>query len=212
MRWLEVLVEGDSDVPTIREILIRKFAMVDELDFRIHPHKGRGKLPENPLKAPDRSHQGLLDQLPAKLRGYAKSLSANSAVLVVMDLDNDSEDLFMHALEKMLNQLPTKPDVMFRLAIEETESWLIADIQALKAAFKNTINTKKLIKIQPDAVVGAWEQLAKALGIESKHVARGAKYSWAVQIAPHLNFDNPPSPSLQKLIKGIEKFRESIPK
>ena len=211
MNWLEVLVEGDSDVPTLREILIRKFAMTDGVDFRIHPHKGKGKLPLNLLKTPDRIHQGLLDQLPAKLRGYGKSLSTNSAVLVVVDLDNDSEHSLIQSLEKMLAQLPSKPMVMFRLAIEETESWFIADTQALKATFKNDINTKILTKIQPDAIVGAWEQLAKALKLSPKHIGRGAKLNWAVQIAPRLDLDDPVSPSLRNLIQGIEQLRESTP-
>jgi hypothetical protein len=50
MTYFEVLVEGGSDVPALREILTRKFALEEGRDFRIHPHKGRGKLPVNPLK------------------------------------------------------------------------------------------------------------------------------------------------------------------
>ena len=71
MTWFEILVEGGSDVPALREILTRKFALEENTHFRIHPHKGRGKLPANPLARPDLRHQALLDQLPAKLRGFS---------------------------------------------------------------------------------------------------------------------------------------------
>ena len=50
---LEVLVEGASDVPAIKEVLQRKLGLVENAQFRIHPHRGKGKLPANPLKKPD---------------------------------------------------------------------------------------------------------------------------------------------------------------
>jgi hypothetical protein len=36
---------GGTEVPTVREILQRHFYLVENTDFRIHPHKGKGKLP-----------------------------------------------------------------------------------------------------------------------------------------------------------------------
>lgn len=68
--FLEILLEGASDVPTVKEILTRRFNLAEGEHFRIHPHKGKGKLPLNSLARPDVKHRGLLDQLPAKLRGY----------------------------------------------------------------------------------------------------------------------------------------------
>jgi len=88
MTYFEVLVEGASDVPAVREVLVRRFGLVEGQDFRIHPHKGRGSLPANPLVRPDPRHQGLLHQLPAKLQGFGRYLGHEACVLVVVDADN----------------------------------------------------------------------------------------------------------------------------
>jgi Domain of unknown function (DUF4276) len=196
MIWIEVLVEGASDSPTVKEVLERKFQLIEGKHFRIHPHKGKGKLPANPLSKPDLKHQGLLDQLPAKLRGFGKSLSADSVVLVVVDVDKQPcKDL-----------LPVKPNVLFRLAIEETESWFIADINAIQKAYPGRLKKNILKNIQPDQVIGAWEKLALALGLDPKMVAGATKFEWAKKIAPHLDLDNPNSPSFRKLIEGISNL------
>ena len=56
MSYFEVLVEGGSDVPVLREILTRKFKLEENTYVRSHPHKGRGKLPANLLAQPDLRH------------------------------------------------------------------------------------------------------------------------------------------------------------
>lgn len=203
MTWLEVLVEGASDSPTIKEVLERKFNLVEGEHFRIHPHKGKGKLPINPLSKPDLKHQGLLDQLPAKLRGFGRSLPHNAVVLVIVDVDQQPCRELLAELNNMLATLPIKPKVLFRLAIEETESWFIADVNALQQAYPGQINKNILKNIQHDAIIGASEKLAEALGINKKMIAGPTKFQWAKKIAPHLDLDNPKSPSFKKLIQGI---------
>lgn len=203
MIWLEVLVEGASDTPTIKEVLERKFQLTDGTHFRIHPHKGKGKLPTNPLSRPDLKHQGLLDQLPAKLRGFGKSLGEDSLVLVIVDVDKQPCDQLLHELEVMRAALPIKPRVLFGLAVEETESWFIADINALKLAYPGRLNVNILKNINPDQIVGAWEKLAAALKIDPKIVSGSTKFEWAKKIAPHLDLENPKSPSFRRLIESI---------
>lgn len=203
MTYFEVLVEGGADVPAVREIFSRKFGLLEDEHFRIHPHKGRGRLPSNLLSQPDRKHQGLLDQLPAKLKGFSY-LGPNVCVLVLLDVDNTPCRNLLTELQQMLAQLPRRPpNVLFRLAIEETESWFIADQTAIKLAFPKA----KLGKLPdtPDAIVGAWEKLAEALGIDRKTVTGADKYKWAETIAPHLDLNHPPSPSFRKLIDGIAR-------
>ena len=68
MTFFEILLEGSSDVPIVKEILTRRFNLKEDIDFRIHPHKGKGRLPQNPLAKADLSQRGLLDQLSAGLR------------------------------------------------------------------------------------------------------------------------------------------------
>ncbi|CAN7543654.1 DUF4276 family protein [Trinickia sp. LjRoot230] len=203
MSYFEVLVEGGSDVPTLREIMIRKFNLEENTHFRIHPHKGRGKLPANLLAQPNPKHQALLEQLPAKLRGFGRYLGDDACVLVVLDADETPSDELLADLQAMLEQLPTRPRrVLFRLAIEETESWFIADENAIVAAFPRA-KVQKLRSIEPDAVVGAWEALADALKVNKNAVTGAEKHAWAAAIAPHLDLDNPRSPSLQKLLDGV---------
>lgn len=210
MIWIEVLVEGASDLPAVKEVLERRFELVEGEHFRMHAHKGKGELPENVLKTPDRKRRGLLDQLPAKLRGYGKSLEAHSLVLVVIDADDQDGDELLAQLEAMLTLLPDKPQVLFRLAIEETESWFIADIEALRKAYPNAVDVRGLRRIPPDAVVGAWEKLAEALGVDKKMVAGTTKFQWAQKIAPYLDLDHPKSPSLKKLVDDMSGFLQAV--
>ena len=203
---LEVLVEGVSDEPAVREVLVRKFKQVEGVNFRIHPHRGRGKLPIHPLRKPNPKHRGLLDQLPAKLMGYGRQITPNEdnlIVLVVIDLDKSSRTDLLAQLNEMLTSLPAKPKVLFRFAIEESESWFIADLDALKKAYQGKVKLATLKGFEPDAIIGAWEALARALGQNPKLVGPGAKTEWARKIAPHLDLDNPRSPSFGKLIDGI---------
>ena len=48
MTHFEILVEGAADVPMVREIMVRRFGLVEKRDFRIHPHKGRGRSNRTP--------------------------------------------------------------------------------------------------------------------------------------------------------------------
>ena len=213
MILLEVLVEGKSDGPAIKEALQRKFGLVENVHFRVHAHKGKGKIPAKLLNKPDPKHRGLLDQLPAKLLGYAKS-HQDGLVLVVVDADDAAPGQLVADLEIMLAQLPTKPRVLFCLAVEETESWFIADLAALQLAYPKGLKKQILKNIEPDAVVGAWEKLAAALSIDPKKVSGADKLEWAVRISPHLHLDPPKSPSFSKLITNLDielnKFPEMI--
>jgi Domain of unknown function (DUF4276) len=210
MTWIEVLVEGAADEPVIREVLQRHFKLSNGEHFRVHAHEGKGKLPAHILKKPELRHRGLLDQLPAKLRAWGKQLKANAFVLVLIDVDKTPCTEVLCELNDMLRQLRESPGiklprVLFRLAIEETESWFIADHGAVQKAFPRA-KIASLKKIQPDAVLGAWEKLAEALGENPKRQKSGAdKKLWAEKISPHLDLDNPPSPSLRKLLEGIER-------
>jgi len=203
MIYLEVLCEGSSDVPVLREILTRGLGLSEDEHFRIHPHQGKGKLPENPLKLPKEWRNALLDQLPIKLRNYGRQAAGDyeTAVLVVIDADDDDCKELKTSLLDMLAKLDSRPKrVLFRIAVEETESWFIADPAAVKRAYGNC-NTGNLNKIEPDSICGAWERLAEALGLDPRLDAD--KNEWAAQIAPHLDLASPKSPSLHALLKGV---------
>ncbi|QIL44953.1 DUF4276 family protein [Acidovorax sp. HDW3] len=207
--YIEVLTEGASDVPVLHEILTRHWGLHKDVHFRIHPHQGRGRLPAQCLSAPDPRHRGLLDQLPAKLRGMAW-LPPTALVLVLIDADDDAPQDLLQALERMLAQLPRRPPrVLFRLAVEETESWFLADAAAVKASFPQ-VKLRLLADIAPDAIVGAWERLAQALGEDVRGVTGARKLAWAQAIAPHMDFSVVPSPSLQALLRGLQDYLGSV--
>jgi Domain of unknown function (DUF4276) len=208
---IEVLTEGSSDVATVKEVLKRKFGLAEEEHFRIHPHHGRGSLPANPLALPDQRNRTLLHQLPAKLRGYSHWLDSNSIVLVLVDADDTPCDQLLRDLKIMYAALPKKPQVLFRIAIEETESWFLADTKAIKAAYPSA-RTASLRKIKPDTVVGAWERLAEALGHDVKSIQNSGalKTQWAEKISPNLDLDHPKSPSLHKLIEGLSRYLAKV--
>lgn len=204
MTWFEILVEGASDVPAVRSVLTRRFGLIEDINFRIHKHKGRGQLPSDLLGNPDPKQQTLLHLLPAKLRGWSY-FDDDACVVVLIDVDDDPCHELLSRLNEMLARLPKKPPrVLFRLAIEETESWFIADVNAIAAAYPKA-RTQKLRRIAADDIVGAWEELAIALGIKASTVTGADKYAWAECISPHLDLDEPRSPSLRKFIEGINR-------
>lgn len=206
--FLEILLEGASDVPTVRAILARRFRLQEGVHYRIHPHKGKGDLPTNPHVRPDMKQRGLLDQLPAKLRGYA-SLPHGYGVVVLVDSDRTDCHELKDALMQMYSSLERRPArVLFRIAVEETESWFLADIAAVRAAYPKA-KYQKIAGIQPDSVVGAWERLAEALGRQPNDCEGSDKYEWAEKIAPHLDLDKPKSPSLHAFVHGIARLMES---
>lgn len=210
MRFLEVLCEGSSDVPAIREVLTRRLCLTEGTHFRIHPHRGKGKLPARAswLKRPSPGDDTLLTQLPIKLKNIGRQTQQGFevAVVVIVDADDDNCRDLKRALVDLYDALPTKPPaVLFRIAVEETESWFIADLKAVRKAFSGA-SVRQLASFEPDSVCGAWERLAEAIGYRVSECRGGEKIAWATAISPHLDLDQPKSPSLLSLITGLEQI------
>jgi hypothetical protein len=207
MTFLEVLVEGGSDESAVREILRRRFRMVEDRDFRIHPHKGKGELPANPMARPDPRRRGILDQLPAKLRAYGHFPEGYS-VVVLLDADSERCEELKSRLVTLYRDITPRPlRVLFRIAVEELESWFIAEPIAIRKAFPKA-NLNRLPSGPPDRVIGAWECLAKTLGRRPQECVGADKWEWAEKITPHLDLDDPKSPSLNAFIRGIQGLKE----
>jgi predicted metalloendopeptidase len=197
--FFHILVEGLSDVPTVREIMCRRIGVTEGSHFRVYPHKGKGALPKNLKAVPDLT---LLGQLPATLRAYAKK-GQEHCIVVLVDADRDDCKTLKQSLVSLWNTINPKPaKAVFRIAVEEMESWFIADIKAVSGAYPHA-NTTTLSAIAPDAVVGAWERLASAIGLNPDKCSGADKEDWAKAISPHLNLQNPNSPSLSAFISGI---------
>jgi len=208
--FIEVFVEGGSDVPTIREILTRRFHLKEYRDFKIHPHRGKGKLPNSPYTRIDPKNRTLLHQLPAKLRAYA-NFSDDYCVIVLVDADNDDCILLKQSLVALHNELLHKPRcVLFRIAVEEIESWFIAEPNAILRAYPKA-KISKINGISPDSIIGAWEHLAIVLNKNPSHCNGYDKKIWAEKISPRLDLNNPKSPSLYFFIQGVDRIINSHP-
>lgn len=196
-------VEGASDAPVVTALMHIRFQKRYGKDFEIHTHRGKGELPLNPLARPDPKQLRLLGLLPAKLRGMPIT---TKTVIVLLDLDKENKTTYALALTQMLLTLKNHahqplPQVVFCFAIEEIESWFIADFHAVKKHY-DRVNVKALRAVPSDAICNAAETLGAALGHKTT-ITGAIKYEWAKNISPHLNFINPKSPSLRRVIRQL---------
>ena len=182
--------------------------------WRTHAYKGIGRIPRNLRGRTDPAKRILLDRLPKVLAGYGKSLyGLDSAVVVVVDLDDRECIGFKEELVQILKHCRPKPQVLFRIAIEEMEAWLLGDRKAILKAFPRA-NAQVLDSYVQDDICGTWEKLADAIfpGGSSALTEEGwprigeQKCEWASQIGRHLDVESNLSPSFQVLKRGLLKL------
>ena len=211
----EVLAEDPSGSIALGHILGKILgANYTEHSWRMHPYKGKGRLPNNLYEAPSPQNQQLLNNLPSLLRGLGRSLDeSTSVVVVVVDLDDDDCQRFKQDLLDVLNACNPRPRTLFRIAIEESESWLLGDRAAVKAAYPNARDAVLNGYVQ-DSICGTWEALADAVhqGGAAKLKQLGfpadgeAKCEWARSIAPRMDVDRNQSKSFQVFRDGVRKL------
>ena len=215
---LEVLVEDQSGSIAL-EIILEKIlgGNHSEHSWRIHPYKGIGRIPKNLHHQPDPKKRALLDRLPSILRGYGRSLRADhSAVVVVMDLDNRDCMELKQELLAVLDDCAPSPRTLFRIAIEESEAWLLGDRAAVREAYPKA-KVPVLNGYEQDSICGTWERLADAVhpGGSARLKKAGwpapnrAKCEWAARIAPHMDPDRNRSKSFQVFRDGIRSLAEA---
>ena len=207
----EILVE-DSSGRAALDVLLRKI-LPREHTWRTTPYKGLGRIPKNLRPGQDPAKRQLLAQLPRLLRGYGKSLWPDSALIVVVDLDTRDCLQFKQELLDVLNSCDPRPTALFRIAIEESEAWLLGDRSAVLAAYPSA-KAAVLDSYVPDSICGTWEVLAdavqrggsRALKNASWQVIGAAKHEWASQIAPHVDVDRNRSTSFQTFRRGLQRL------
>ena len=208
-----VLVEDQSGAIALRHILKKILGENGEThSWKIHPYKGIGHLPKNLHQAPNPARRLLLDHLPSTLQAFGNSLPNPSAVIVVVDSDDNDCIKFKQDLLNVLNACNPRPKTLFRIAIEEGEAWLLGDCAAVKAAYPNAKDSILNNYVQ-DSVCGTWEVLADAVHHGGSQplkvgfqVAGKAKCDWAKEIAPYMDVDKNKSKSFQVFRDGVRKL------
>ena len=210
----EVLVEDQSGSITLGPIMEKILGENGHVHcWKIHHFKGLGTLPKHLNRPPDPHNWLLLEQLPRLLQAYGKSLPAFSVVLVVMDLDDKDCIAFKQDLIGVQNACNPQSKTLFRIAIEETESWLLGDPVAVKAAYPNAKEAVLNGYVQ-DSICGTWEVLADAVDPRGSRRLRKASYQevgktkrqWAEQIAPHMDVNQNQSKSFQVFRDGVRNL------
>ena len=210
----EVLVEDQSG-STALECLLEKILGANGAahSWDVHSYKGLGRIPKNLHRVTDPRKRLLLDQLPRLLRGYGRSLPQSAAVVVVVDADDRDCIAFKQELRAVLEACTPRPRTLFRIAIEESEAWLLGDRAAVKRAYPGAKDSVLNGYVQ-DGICGTWEVLADAVhpGGAAKLRAKGfpatgiAKCDWAGAIAPCMNVDENRSPSFRVFRDGVRKL------
>ena len=197
---VHVLVEGLSEKALIDRWAPRAFR---GHSFEAHPHQGKGTLPDDPAGPPVPRRRGLLDLLPATLRAFAAA--GESAILVLVDADRDDCTRLKRRLVAMAAKLDPRPNVVFRIAVEETEAFYLGDLHALGLAFPKA-DTRRARQYKPDSICGTAELFGEIVGDGGLN-----KVWWAEAIGPHLTTvpKRSRSPSFRALHAGVKKLLET---
>lgn len=120
---------------------------------------------------------------------------------------------FKRELLDVLNACDPRSNALFRIAIEESEAWLLGDRAAVKSAYPRARNGVLGDYVQ-DGICDTWEVLADAVhpggaaGLKKADWPRTgtAKCDWARNIAPHMNVDANRSRSFQAFREGVRRL------
>jgi hypothetical protein len=159
---IHVFVEGPSEVALIEPWSKR---LLKGCPVKVHPHEGKGKLPDNINATPNPRRRGLLDQLPAKLRAFASDTHIHG-IVVLVDADDDMCTVLRTAIEQTAQTCAPKLRVVARIAIEETEAFYLGDLRALKRAFPDA-DMDRARGYEPDSIRGTWELLGEIVNVDS---------------------------------------------
>ena len=173
---IHVLVEGPSEVQFLEPWLKRLFP---DRPVRVHGHQGKGTL--RPADHPAAPHErGLLDQLPAKLRGFASLNPREDAVVVLVDSDDEDPETLRARLEQYVGEINISAPVLIGLAVEELESFYLGDLHALETVYPDA-DMELARAWETDSICGTWEYFGRVINDDG-----GNKTAWARAMASHV--------------------------
>lgn len=202
---IHILVEGPSERAFIEPWAAR---LLKNHPVKVHPHEGKGKLPQDPSVPPARHHRGLLHQLPAKLRAFADALNPDAdSVLILVDADNEHCVDLTTQLRDIATTFSPGLRVVVRIAVEETEAFYLGDLKAVQKAFPDA-DMASAREYVPDSICSTWEFFGRVV-----RDGGGNKVAWAEAIGPHLTTNPAKSRSLsfRALCRGLLRLATSGP-
>jgi hypothetical protein len=166
------------------------------------------------MRQPAKFASGLMDLLPAKVRAYADVYKPDELVLViVMDSDDEPFEKLYVDLERIIRKFGNGLPYVIGISVEEMESWLLGDRQAVIQAYPNA-HLSAIEEYRQDSICGTWEVLATAIYgnsadriIKIGYPAIGQyKYEWAARISPFIEIERNQSPSFKRFIRQLERI------
>ncbi len=152
---------------------------------------------------------GCLSFHPRKIvtTGEGGAVTTGDAVLVLVDADEEHCIVLKDSLVTLATSLNPRPNVVFRIAVEETEAFYLGDLRALQIAFPDA-DMAKARRYTPDSVCGTAEKFGEIVddgGLNKVH--------WAEEMGPRITVDpgKSRSPSFKALHAGIAKLIASQP-
>lgn len=194
---IHVLVEGPSERAFFDRWVPR---LLPGQDFRVHPHQGKGSLPKAVDALPGSKARGLLDQLPAKLRGFEASLDLTvDGVLVLIDADEDDVEVLASDIMDVAGRCAPRLRVNVSVAVEEMEAFYLGDQRALRRAYPQADMNAARAYI-PDSICGTWELFGQIVGDGG-----GNKVAWAEAMGPRVTTQQAQSrsPSFRGMVQLI---------
>jgi hypothetical protein len=218
----DILVEDQSGKILLENIVPKIIG--NGHTFDIKAYKEIGKIPKGLKPGSDPNKRILLDQIPRILKGYGKTYSKypktyQAAVIVVCDLDDKCLKVFRGELFSIIEKISIKPETRFCFAIEESEAWLLGDLDAIYSAYSRA-NKQILKSYKNDSICGTWELLADAISPNGADALKKKgwysvgkeKSLWAQRITPFMEIQKNKSPSFQyfcrKMFELLEAFSE----
>lgn len=192
---IHILVEGQSERAFLDRWLPRR---LPDQHVRVHPHQGKGSLPRVWNEPPDAKARGLLDQLPAKLRGLAQDPKVDG-ILVLLDADDDDVSELAGSICAVAMQCAPRLNVKVSVAVEEMEAFYLGDLRALERAYPEA-DLAAARAYQPDSICGTWELFGEIVGDGG-----GNKVAWAEAMGPHVTIapSQSRSPSFRLMVREM---------
>lgn len=156
----------------------------------------------------------LLKNLATELRGYARWITDDYRIIILLDRDRDDCLMLKNSLNKLAADagLITKSSaqtsfyqVLNRIAIEEIEAWFFGDANAMRIAYpklSGSFETKALYR-NPDNIKDTWEAMERLLQRGGYFKTGLRKSEAASEISQHMQPLHNRSRSFQVFWEGI---------